>query len=68
VTAEVHELVVGRPAARAIAEEVPEPVAATVIELITGSFIENPRRVGRELRDELTDILRLRDFMGRGLG
>jgi mRNA-degrading endonuclease RelE of RelBE toxin-antitoxin system len=60
VTAEVYELVVARPAACAIAEELPEPVAAAVIELITGSLIENPRRAGRELRNELTGIFSAR--------
>jgi mRNA-degrading endonuclease RelE of RelBE toxin-antitoxin system len=60
VTAEVYELFVARPTARAIAEELPEPVAAAVIELITGSLLENPRRVGQELRNELTGIFSAR--------
>lgn len=51
-----YELVVARPAARAIAETLPEAVSAAVIDFITGSLIENPRRVGRELRNELTGI------------
>ncbi len=41
-----YELVVARPAATAIAEELPEAVAAAVIELITGPLLDNPRRVG----------------------
>jgi mRNA-degrading endonuclease RelE of RelBE toxin-antitoxin system len=48
--------VVAGPAARAIGDELPEPVAWAVIELITGPLLEHPRRVGRELRDELTGI------------
>jgi mRNA interferase RelE/StbE len=48
--------VVAGPAARAISDELPEPVAWAVIELITGPLLEHPRRVGRELRDELTGI------------
>jgi mRNA-degrading endonuclease RelE of RelBE toxin-antitoxin system len=48
--------VVAGPAARAISDDLPEPVAWAVIELITGPLLENPQRVGRELRDELTGI------------
>ena len=51
-----YELVVARPAARAIAETLPEAVSAAVIDFITGSLIENPHRVGRELRNELAGI------------
>jgi mRNA interferase RelE/StbE len=51
-----YKLVVARPAARAIAETLPEAVSAAVIDFITGSLVENPRRVGRELRRELTGI------------
>ena len=47
---------VAGPAARAISDDLPEPVAWAVIELITGPLLENPQRVGRELRDELTGI------------
>ncbi len=54
--ADGYELVVARPAARAIAETLPEPVAAAVIDLITGSLLENPSRVGRVLRNELAGI------------
>ncbi len=50
------ELVVALPAARAIAEELPEPVAAAVIEFITGVLLDEPQRVGRELRNELTGL------------
>lgn len=51
-----YELVVARPAARSIAETLPEAVSAAVIDFITGSLIDNPRRVGRELRNELAGI------------
>ena len=51
-----YDLVVAGPAARAISEELPESVAAAVIDLITGSLLENPQRVGRELRNELAGI------------
>jgi len=56
VNEDSYELIVARPAARAIAETLPEPVAAAVIDVITGSLLENPRRVGRELRKELAGI------------
>ena len=51
-----YELVVARPAARAIAEHLPEAVSVAVIEFITGALIENPQRAGRELRNELVGI------------
>jgi mRNA interferase RelE/StbE len=51
-----YELVVARPAARAIAEQLPESVSAAVIDFITGALIENPQRVGRALRNELEGI------------
>jgi mRNA interferase RelE/StbE len=50
------ELVVARPAARALAEELPEAVAAAVIDFITGPLLDDPRRVGRELRRELAGV------------
>ena len=53
---EAYELVVARPAARTIAEQLPESVSAAVIEFITGALIENPQRVGRALRNELEGI------------
>jgi mRNA interferase RelE/StbE len=53
---ERYELVVARPAARAIAEQLPEAVSAAVIDFITGALLENPRRVGRALRNELEGI------------
>ncbi len=51
-----YDLVVAGPAARAIGEELPEAVAVAVIDFITGSLLDNPRRVGRELRNELAGI------------
>jgi mRNA-degrading endonuclease RelE of RelBE toxin-antitoxin system len=53
---EAYELVVARPAARVIAEQLPESVSAAVIGFITGALIENPQRVGRALRNELAGI------------
>lgn len=51
-----YELVLTPPAARAIQSGLPEPVAAAVIEFLTGALIENPRRVGKSLRGELAGI------------
>ena len=51
-----YELVVTPPAARAISEQLPEPVAAAVIEFLTTSVIREPRRVGKQLRRELAGI------------
>ena len=45
-----YEIVVAGPAATAIAQELPESVAAAVIELITRPLLDNPRRVGVALR------------------
>ena len=56
MTAAGYELIVARPAARAIAETLPDAVSVAVIAFITGSLIENPRRVSRELRNELAGI------------
>jgi mRNA interferase RelE/StbE len=54
--ADDYELVVTPPAARAISEQLPEPVAAAAIEFLTGTLIAKPRGVGKPLRGELTGI------------
>ncbi len=51
-----YEIVVAGPAARDISETLGEAVAIAVIDLITGSLLENPRRVGKPLRHELEGI------------
>ncbi len=53
---EPYELVVTPPAARAIQTNLPEPVAAAVIEFLTGALVNSPRRVGKELRGELASL------------
>ena len=53
---EPYELVVTPPAARAVSERLPEPVAGAVIEFLTGTLIQQPRRVGKPLRGELAGI------------
>lgn len=51
-----YELVLTPPAARAVHVNLPESVAAAVLEFLTGALIENPRRVGKPLRGDLRDI------------
>lgn len=51
-----YELVVTAPAARAIRETLPEAVAFAVIDFITGALLDNPKRVGARLRDELEGV------------
>lgn len=34
----------------------PEPVAAAVVEFVTGALFENPERVGKPLRQQLTGL------------
>ncbi len=48
-----YRLQIARPAAQALAEELPETVAAAVVELITGDLLREPRRVGKPLQREL---------------
>ncbi len=50
------DLVVARSASRAITDVLPEAVAAAVIEFVTGPLVQEPHRVGRELRYELAGI------------
>jgi hypothetical protein len=44
---EPYDLVVVAPAARAIADELPEAVAHAVVDLITGGLLHDPYRVRR---------------------
>ena len=55
-----YELVVTGPAARAIRDELPEPIAVAVIDFITGPLLDNPRRVGAPLRGKLEGIFSAR--------
>jgi len=56
VTDARYDIVVTAPAARAIRETLPEAVVLAVIDLITGPLLENPRRLGAPLRDELQGV------------
>lgn len=44
------------PAARAIAEVLPEAVAVAVVALVTGDLLVAPRRIGKPLRRELEGL------------
>ena len=44
------------PVVRTIERDLSESVAAAVIEFLTGTLPENPRRVGHALRNELTGL------------
>jgi mRNA interferase RelE/StbE len=51
-----YELVLTRPARRALEDRLPEAVAAAVIDLITTDLLVAPRQVGVPLRGELSGI------------
>ncbi len=51
-----YEIVLTPPARRAITDELPEAVAAAVIDFVTTALLDNPRRVGKPLRDDLAGI------------
>lgn len=50
-----YELVVAPTAKRHLAEELSESVAFAAYEFITGPLLENPHRVGKQLRPPLDD-------------
>jgi mRNA interferase RelE/StbE len=51
-----YELGTAAPARRALADRLAPEVAAAAVEFITGPLLENPRRVGKALTDELVGI------------
>lgn len=51
-----YELVLTPPARRALTERLPEAVAVAVLDFITSSLVENPRRVGKPLRGDLAGV------------
>jgi mRNA interferase RelE/StbE len=53
---ERYDLVVTPPAQRAIATKLPEAVAVAVIKFVTTALVANPRRVGKQLRNDLAGI------------
>jgi mRNA interferase RelE/StbE len=55
VTEDRYELVVAPTARRQLAEWLPEAVAAAAFEFIVGPLLDNPFRVGKQLRPPLHD-------------
>ena len=53
---DAYEVVFTRAARRALAEELPEQVAAAAFEFIMGALRDNPRRVGKPLREPLAPL------------
>lgn len=51
-----YELVLTPPARRALTDQLPQAVAAAVIDFLTTTLIVQPRRVGKPLRGELSGI------------
>lgn len=53
---ETYEVVFTRAARRALEVELPEKIAAAAFEFIMGDLRENPRRVGKQLREPLAPL------------
>lgn len=51
-----YEIVLTPPARRAVVDGLPEAVAAAVIEFITTTLLEDPQRVGKPLRGDLSSV------------
>ncbi len=57
---EPYELVLTPPARRALTDQLPEAVAAAVIDFLTTTLVAQPRRVGKPLRGDLAGIFSAR--------
>lgn len=55
-----YEVVLTPPAVRTIQSNLPAAVAAAVIEFVTGSLADEPRRVGKQLRGDLAGVVSAR--------
>ena len=51
-----YELVLTPPARRAITDLLPEAVAVAVIDFVTTALLDDPQRVGKPLRDDLSGV------------
>jgi mRNA interferase RelE/StbE len=56
VTSGPYELGTASPARQALADRLPPEVAHAAVEFITGALLENPRRVGKPLGEQLAGI------------
>lgn len=50
-----YELVIAPTARKQLAEQLPEPVAFAAYKFIVGPLLEDPQRVGKQLRPPLQD-------------
>ncbi len=50
-----YEMVIAPTARRQLAEQLPEPVAFAAYEFVVGPLLDNPQRVGKQLRPPLAD-------------
>jgi mRNA interferase RelE/StbE len=55
VTNERYELIIAPTARRQLAEQLPEAVAFAAYDFIIGPLLDNPQRVGKQLRPSLND-------------
>jgi mRNA interferase RelE/StbE len=60
VTGRRYELIIAPTAKKQLAEHLPESVAFAAYEFIIGPLLDNPHRVGRQLRPPLHDRLSAR--------
>jgi len=60
VTGQRYELIIAPTAKKQLAEHLPESVAFAACEFIIGPLLDNPHRVGRQLRPPLHDRLSAR--------
>ncbi|MDR1808003.1 MAG: type II toxin-antitoxin system RelE/ParE family toxin [Propionibacteriaceae bacterium] len=51
-----YEVILSRAAKRALADDLPEPVAAACFAFVFGPLAEHPRRVGQPLRPPLEPL------------
>lgn len=55
MTAGRYALIIALTARRQLAEHLPESVAFAAYEFVTGALLDNPHRVGKQLRQPLQD-------------
>ena len=51
-----YELVLTPPARRSLTDQLPEAVATAVLNFLTSSLVQEPRRVGKPLRGDLAGV------------
>lgn len=56
ISGQDYEIVLTPPAPRALTDALPEAVAAAAIEFLTGALVQQPYRVGKPLRQDLTGV------------